>query len=260
MSESPEDGLLRLATYNIQAGIGSRHFRHLFTHSMRYLMPHRHARGNLERIAHIIEPYDFVAVQESDAGSFRTDYLHQTEYLAVRAGFPHASTLVTREIGNIACLTQGILSRIPWTHVVQHRLPASKHGRGAIETHLQLQGKEIVIVSTHLSLSKSSRMQQMRFLARLISDFPNVVLMGDLNCSMQSSEFEALLALSHLRPYEQQTPPATYPSWAPIKAIDHILVGGDIDVESLQSVPVKFSDHLPVAATLRIGKKSGTKT
>ena len=46
--------------------------------------------------------------------------------------------------------------------------------------------------------------------------------------------------------------PATFPSWRPTRAIDHILVSGSIEVERRWALSHPVSDHLPVAATIRL--------
>jgi endonuclease/exonuclease/phosphatase family metal-dependent hydrolase len=46
--------------------------------------------------------------------------------------------------------------------------------------------------------------------------------------------------------------PATFPSWRPTRAIDHILVSGSIEVERRWALAHPVSDHLPVAASIRL--------
>ena len=48
------------------------------------------------------------------------------------------------------------------------------------------------------------------------------------------------------------TPPPTFPSWAPKRAIDHILVSHTLEVEDLRTLPHLVSDHLPITATLKL--------
>jgi endonuclease/exonuclease/phosphatase family metal-dependent hydrolase len=43
---------------------------------------------------------------------------------------------------------------------------------------------------------------------------------------------------------------ATFPSWEPRRAIDHILVSSGIQVEKRWAFPGALSDHLPLAAEL----------
>ena len=242
---------LRVATYNIQAGIGSGRLSHVVTHSLRYLMPHSQSHSNLDRIADTIAPFDIVAVQEADAGSFRSRYIHQMDYIARHADFPYAHALITREVSDLACMTQGLLSRLPWSHLVEHRLPASRHGRVALECTFQIEGRRIAFIGTHLSLRKSSRMRQMRYLAQLAHQYPDIIIAGDMNCTPESQEMAHLMASTGLRMFEGHIP-HTFPSWNPQRRLDHVLVGGSLEITSLQALPVIGSDHLPVAADIRL--------
>jgi len=241
---------LRLASYNIQAGIGSHRLRHVLTHGYRYVVPHRDAAINLEHIAGLLKDFDIVALQEADAGSFRTRNIHQPQYIAEHADFPYWHCQITREMGNIARMTLGVLSRIPWQNITQHRLPASKHGRAALEIGLDVWGQRLTVIITHLSLGKASRMRQVHFLSELISRQPAAILMGDLNCDPDSHEFASLL--SHTRLQDFTARPLTFPSWKPVRALDHILATDDFALEKLRALPADYSDHLPVSAQLRL--------
>jgi len=239
---------LRIASFNMQAGIGSHLPHHMITHGWRYLLPHRHANANLEQIAEAITPFDIVGLQEADAGSFRTTYVHQQDYLAMRAGFNYSQSLITREINPIARITLGVLSRTPLDAIIKHRLPASRHGRGALESVCHWHGQPIAIITTHLSLRRSSRLEQMAYLANLISKHEAAIVLGDLNCEPHSPEFmqlldEADMQVSHL-------PPPTYPSWQPRRRIDHILTTKNLRISNLRVLPCLCSDHLPIAAEI----------
>ncbi len=240
---------LRLASYNIQAGIGSHRLHHVVTHGHRYIVPHRDAVANLERIAALLRDFDIVALQEADAGSFRTRNIHQIQYIAELADFPYWHCQITREMGNIARMTLGVLSRIPWQNITQHRLPASRHGRAALEINFEHPDPPLAVIITHLSLGKTSRMRQVQFLSGLINRHAAAILMGDLNCDPDSHEFAWLL--SHTRLQNFMARPATFPSWRPVKALDHILATSELILEDLRALPAGYSDHLPVAARLR---------
>ncbi|MFQ5581425.1 MAG: endonuclease/exonuclease/phosphatase family protein [Mariprofundaceae bacterium] len=235
----------------MQAGIGSRRPSHMLTHSMRYLLPHSHVHANLDSISAALAPFDIVALQEADAGSFRSHFIHQQEYIAMRAGFDYSHSLTTREIGPLACMTLGLLAKLPWTHVCEHRLPASRHGRAALEVGFQIKGQTIVVIATHLSLRKSSRVRQIRYLSSLINQHRSTIVMGDFNCAPGSREMEHLLNHTRLRSYDGEIP-RTFPSWQPRRRLDHILVSGDLILQSVQSLPMLCSDHLPVAGEIRL--------
>ena len=51
-------------------------------------------------------------------------------------------------------------------------------------------------------------------------------------------------------------PPAcavhTFPSWKPQRAIDHILVTGDLGCRDMRAVPAAASDHLALSIELEV--------
>ncbi len=239
---------LRLATFNIQVGIGSRKPRHLITHGWRYIMPHSQSLLNLDRIATLLAAYDIVAIQEADAGSFRTRYVNQAEYIAKKAGFPAWHSHIIGKTGRIARHTNSLLTRVPLTGIQHHCLPGSKHGRGLLETQIQINEKKVGIFITHLSLPRRNREQQIRHLIEKINQYDSVILMGDLNCEQGSREFMQLLRHTQLQ--KNPSSPASFPSWNPTRNLDHILVSKDLFLDELQALPHELSDHLPVSALL----------
>ncbi len=242
---------LKIASFNIQAGIGSYRPRHVITHGWRYLFPHKGSRENLNTIAKAIESFDIVALQEADAGSYRSHFIHQQDYLAMQAGFLYSRSLITREINPMACISMGMLSRHTIAYTCEHRLPGSRHGRGALEASISWQGKSIAVITTHLSLQQHSRMRQMRYLASLINRHHSAVLLGDFNCAPDSREM--LLLLNHTRLHLSPAPcPATFPSWQPRRRLDHILATGDLEINNLTTLPLLCSDHLPVCAEISL--------
>jgi endonuclease/exonuclease/phosphatase family metal-dependent hydrolase len=50
----------------------------------------------------------------------------------------------------------------------------------------------------------------------------------------------------------QTAAPYTFPSWKPRRAIDHILVSSGLEIEHLWTLPHPVSDHLPLAARVRL--------
>ncbi len=240
---------IRVISFNMQAGIGSHRRRHALTHGLRYVLPGRERKQTLAKIAELIAPFDLVGLQEVDAGSFRSRYAHQLEVLAEQAGFPFRHAMITRDMQPLARISLGALSRLPLLWLNAHRLPASRHGRGALEIGVRLDRTPVAVFVTHLSLSRRSRLQQLRFLARLVNRYPHAIVMGDLNCPPESLEFQLLLAHTRLR-----AAPAlpTYPSWAPRRAIDHILVTDSLRMDDYRVLHPMASDHRPVAATISL--------
>ncbi|MDX8391834.1 MAG: endonuclease/exonuclease/phosphatase family protein [Mariprofundaceae bacterium] len=248
MSDAFTGQTLRLASFNIQAGIGTRRMRHMLTYSFRYVLPHRQVVSNLERIAQQMRNFDIVGLQEADCGSFRSRQIKQAQYIAERAYFPYCHSQVTRDVGAIASIGLGLMSRFPCTYLKRHKLPASRHGRGLMEAVFQIENCDLAIFVTHLSLKQSSRSRQLRYIARQLKQHKNAILMGDMNCDPDSDEFHLLLADADM--HIPMAAPPTFPSWQPQRRIDHILGRGKARVVKLEVIPFIGSDHLPISAEI----------
>ena len=238
---------LRLLCFNIQAGSSVEKYRHYVTRSMQHVLPHPRKARNLNDIAKLATEYDLVALQEVDAGSLRTGFTNQVHYLAERGEFPYWSHQANRRLGRIAETSNGLLARMEPSGVIDHRLPGAA-GRGALEVRFGRAKDGLRVIIAHLSLSTRARRAQFEYLADVVGDHPHVVLMGDFNCTLESGECHPLFASSTL--CAPKEPPHTFPSWAPQRAIDHILMSSSLEQKSLETLPLYVSDHLPLATTV----------
>ncbi len=250
---SPSAGQrLRLLSYNIQAGIDTSQFRDYFTKGWRHVLPSRHRIHNLDRIAQVLRGYDLVGLQEVDAGSLRSGFLDMTEYLAQRAGYPYWYRQVNRDIGMIAQNSNGFLSRLAPTRVSKYRLPPG-NGRGAMVLEFG-EGEDALHVCTlHLALSRRHRRRQLDFIAERLRHAEHVVVMGDLNTSCDTTEFRHFVEHNGLR--EPGCSKPTFPSWRPVRRIDHILVSDSLQVLHARVLDYPLSDHLPVCVELLIPER-----
>ena len=239
---------IRVATFNLQAGVGSHAPQHLWAHGWRYLLPHPEQAHVLARAARFLAPYAIVGVQEADAGGMRTGGCDQLARLAELAGFPYRAAMTTRRIGKLAKITLGLLTRFPVLACTRHRLPGSRHGRGALRVVLDVHGEHWCVIVTHLSLSRRARRLQVAALAELVAP-QRTLLLGDLNCTPHSPEFRLLHQLTGLVPPASGAV-ATWPSWSPVRAIDHVLATPDLSIEGVCAVPTGASDHCLLAATI----------
>lgn len=241
---------LKLITYNIQVGIASGRYRHYLTHSWKHLLPHAESLANLERIARVIDGFDIVALQETDAGSFRSLFINQVEFLARRGRFPHWYCQTNRRLGKIARHSNGLLSRLLPSEIIEHKLPGLIPGRGVIEVHYGRGEDPLVLLLVHFGLGKRARLRQIAYVARLVNRYRHVVVMGDFNCRAQSEEMTLLLATTRLCKPVDELP--TFPSWRPHRNIDHILVTPSIQINNVQVLPHAVSDHLPIAVEVTL--------
>lgn len=241
---------LRLLSYNIQTGIATRRFHQYLTHSWKHLLPHGERVENLNRIAHMIHDYDVVGLQEVDAGSLRSGFINQTEYLAVRGGFPYWYDKTNRNLGKLAQHSIGMLSRFPTAEITEHKLPGLVPGRGALTVEFKTAGSPLILIILHLALGRRARKRQLGLVSELIDGYKHTVVMGDMNCQPDSEEMKWLLDNSQLVAPADKLP--TFPSWRPQKNIDHILVSPTLQIEDVRVLNYPLSDHLPISMTIRL--------
>jgi len=241
---------LRLLSYNIQIGAATKRMRHYVTQSWKHVLPHSAVFANLDHIANLIRGYDIVALQEVDAGSVRSRYINQLEYLARKAHFPYWYAQTTRNLGRFAQHSNGFLSRLQPRAVSEHRLPSKIPGRGLITVRYGSKGNPLHIMIVHLALGRRTRLKQIAYICELIATSEHVVLMGDFNCRLPGPEFDLLFSRTSLS--EPTTRLHTFPSWRPYRNIDHILVTPSLRAGKVKALNSTYSDHLPIALELEI--------
>jgi len=242
---------LQLLSCNILAGASVRRYREYVTQSWKQVLPLRGKLSNLDQFAKLLADFDLVGLQEADAGSLRSGFVNQTQYLAEAAGFDYWSHQPNRKIAQFAASSNGVLTRFKPNEVLDYPLPGRIPGRGALWVRFGRGKHRLVVVIAHLALGPAARRKQFDFIAELIGNEAHVILMGDLNSSVNSQELKSLLRCTDLVPPTQPSTP-TYPSWRPRRAIDHVLVSSRLQLERLWTLPHLVSDHLPLAATVRL--------
>lgn len=243
-TDRPGGHRLHLLSYNVQTGIPAQHYRNYLTNSWKHFLPHTSRWTNLDRVAHILTQFDLVGLQEIDAGSLRTGFVNQAEYLARRADFPFWQYQTNRKLGNLARHSNGFLSRYRPMETRQYKLPGLP-GRGALMVRFGQYTDSLAVFVVHLALGKRARLRQVAFLSGLINQYPYSVVMGDFNCDPGSLEMKTLLKATNLMLPEDRA--VTFPSWRPRRHLDHILVSPGLKVEKTYSPRLQYSDHLPVA-------------
>ena len=241
---------LSLLSANIQAGARTRSYSDYVTRPWSHVLPHRDKKANLDAVADMAAAIDVVGLQEADPGSLRSGFLNQTHYLAEKAGFPFWSHQPNRRMGGIASSANGLLSRIEPSEVLDYPLPSRIPGRGVLLARYGEGSDSLLVAIAHLSLSIKARMGQIAFLADLLAQYPHSVLMGDFNCEPDSDEMCSLYDRAGLQKPRERV--ATFPSWQPRRAIDHILVSQHIGIARRWAFPGAASDHLALAAELEL--------
>ena len=244
---------LRLLSYNIQVGIGAKRYRDYVTDSWKHVLPHAQIYNNLGRIAHAIRDFDIVALQEVDAGSLRSSFINQTEYLATHAGFPFWHHQMNRNLGKIAAHSNGLLSRYRPTQIHDHKLPGILPGRGVMVVRYGHHDNPLVLLIMHMALGKRARQRQFEYVTRIVNQYEHVVVMGDLNCQPDSREMQFLISATDL--CEPCHDLKTFPSWRPARTLDHILTSTSLDVHDVHVLQHLHSDHLPIAMEITLPAK-----
>jgi endonuclease/exonuclease/phosphatase family metal-dependent hydrolase len=220
------------------------------------------------RIARVIAQCDpdVVALQECDVRRRRTDGRDQVrdiaEELAMEFHFHPAVRLEEEEYGD------AILSWLPMRLVRAGRLPglASRPGlepRGALWVDVDLGGRTVQVINTHLGLSNRERIAQVEallgeeWLGKATERGP-CILCGDFNAMPGSPPYRRLLA--QLRDAQLavngKRPLRTWFSHYPIGRIDHVFLAGGLEVVSVEVPRTALirtaSDHLPLVAEIRL--------
>lgn len=220
------------------------------------------------RIAQIIDGHqpDIVALQELPGARFRPEVGGAAQDLArelAQLESAQGLTFMERERnGNV------VLSRFPMRLVRAGGLhPETRRRsvvpRGALWVEVELYGRTLQLINTHLGLTPPERASQVKVLLgpEWLGDpacrHP-VILCGDFNALPSSSVHKRLKeALSdeqeQLRLGHTQW---TFPSHYPLVRFDHLFVSPDLTVETVQIPQSKLtrvaSDHLPLLVKLRI--------
>lgn len=253
MSQPTDSGTpqkIRLLTFNIQAGTSTARYHHYVTHSWRQVLPHTQRVANLDAIAEFAAPFDMVALQEADTGSLRSGYINQTRYLASHAGMPFWCHQSNRRVGKVAYAGNGFLSRFEPTAVEEHRLPGVIPGRGTLVVRYGEGSEGLDVAVVHLALGKRARAQQLKYLSRRLDSGRNLVVLGDLNTEVGAPHVAEFCEVMGLRAPTRGL--ATYPSWQPQRAIDHILVSERLRSGVAEVFDLTFSDHCPVALEIEL--------
>jgi len=239
---------LRIVTYNVHRCIGM------------------DGMASVERIARVIARHhpDVVALQEVDIGRRRTGGLDQTELIARRLGMTgqfHPAMRFTDGAYGIA-----VMSRYPMQLVKADVLPRLKarmpyEPRAAIWVALDVDGTRVHVINVHLSLwEREQRIQADALLGPDWLGSPEcrgpVILCGDFNAAPGSAVYRRLgrrLLDTQLMP-AAATPQRTWFGRYPLSRIDHVFVGGHLDVSRIEvpgtTLDRVASDHLPLVVDL----------
>lgn len=241
---------LRIAVCNLQTGIGTTkgYWQYLLT-GHRYWFPH--GSRQIELAADFLRDaeIDIALLCEVEGGSRRSRWIDQVDLLAQRSGLVERLFFPTRIVGRSINQGNGIVSRWPLRYRFNRALPGYGEPRFLSEASLKANTAKLRLLVTHLSLEQTLREPQIHSIADALagSDEPTV-LGGDFNIS-QEAELD-LIQEGHLAKALSQ---ATFPSWRPRRALDHLFLSHHFEVHDVCTYDRwLFSDHLPLIVQLRI--------
>jgi endonuclease/exonuclease/phosphatase family metal-dependent hydrolase len=236
---------VKLLTWNIQAGIGTRRYRDYLFHAHRQVIHTPSKTLALRNIANEIARYDVVCLQEIDLGGRRAGYRSQVDAIAAQSGHAHIAVQQNRIVPGISRHGNAIFSRFPLAPVQDMKLPGRVAGRGCLVVDVDGPVR-LRVACLHLSLGAPAQQVQLAAIAGAVRDAAAWVAMGDFNCGADSATLTEFCALSGgaLPPLS----PMTFPSWQPRHDYDHIV--GSMPLAQYRAEPVQLSDHLPVSANV----------
>ncbi len=219
-------------------------------------------RLDVGRVAAVIAHFrpDIVALQELDVGRPRTGAVDQAHAIAARLGMHfhfHAALQVEEERYGDAILTAA-----PHRVVKAGPLPGlaalrALEPRGALWLELELGGRTLQVINTHLGLAPPEQRGQARALVgpewagAPEAQADPMILLGDFNVTPHGQAYRTLavgFADARLQAGVGRTP--TFPSRLPILAIDHVFMRGGVRAARVETfagpLARQASDHLPL--------------
>jgi endonuclease/exonuclease/phosphatase family metal-dependent hydrolase len=234
----------RIVTYNVHRCVGN---------------DRRLDVGRVAAVLSALNP-DIVALQELDVGRRRTGHVDQAHEIARRLEMSHhfhpAMTVEEERYGD------AILTSYPERLVKRAALPGyprmrGLEPRGALWVEVEIAGKPVQIINTHLGLVPREQQIQAHALAGPAwLEHPDctwpAILLGDFNATASSLVYRTLTG--RLQPArrlaKRKQPSSTFPSPLPVLRIDHHFVSPGIEVKDVfapfDPLCRVASDHLPL--------------
>ncbi|MGW0434033.1 endonuclease/exonuclease/phosphatase family protein [Micromonospora sp. NPDC003197] len=230
-------GPVRLVAYNIRMGFGL------------------DGRFDLTGLVDVIarQRPDVVVLSEVDRGWLLNGGHDTLELLARRLDLPYRFAPAADPVWGDAVLT-----RLPIRHSKSLALPrvGAPTGAQALAVTLDLAGREVVVVSTHLQPPPDDGpVVQARAVARFATEYAAgrpLVVAGDMNTEPGEPAFAEFTNAGLVDALAAARPLPTSPADRPGQQIDHVFVSAGILPSEAGAARSTASDHLPVAVTLAV--------
>lgn len=202
----PQDGTMRLATWNIHYGYDD------VWHT------------TLPEIAQAIEAsgVDAIAIQEVDAGRMTSYSADNAYYLSRRLGMQAAYLPTVEHLTGIALLYKGERAQVETA-----LLPSLQEQTGIVRVLLPAAGGEIEAHAIWLGLSAEDTLTQIQAALNFIGAGTRASFGGDFNSELDDPEIAAVLTAGFADPFQLlgiTHPPLTDPAISPTKRIDFVFV------------------------------------
>jgi endonuclease/exonuclease/phosphatase family metal-dependent hydrolase len=225
---------------------------------MSYNINHGISRGgklDIDAAAEVIRESgaQIVGLQEVDSRFVRSFFKDQTRELAEKLDmyyyFGENVSLLGAGYGN------AVLSKFPILSASNLQLDGRGEQRGVISAKIDIYGKEMNFLVTHLSLNRGTRNTQLQQIRRYIELLEEeVVLVGDFNSTPEAGEImyiDRILREAARELGEEDIYTFVMNDGTPV-CIDYIFVSSDVEVSDIYTTKSDASDHLPVVADIRI--------
>ena len=221
--------------------------------------------GRIADVLAGLEP-DIVALQELDVGRARTNHVDQARQIAERLEMAchfHPAMRVEQELYGDAILSAYPEKLIQTGPLPGHPRLSALEPRGALWLEVDVEGRAVQVINTHLGLvPREQRMQASYLAGPSWLEHPRCrgpkILLGDFNATGTSVVYRTLTAklepARSLAPTRQPT--ATFPSQLPVLRIDHVFVSPEIVVRDVfapyDALTRVASDHLPLVMDFEV--------
>jgi endonuclease/exonuclease/phosphatase family metal-dependent hydrolase len=222
---------------------------------------------SVDRIARVIEKAgpDIVALQELDSG-MKIQGEDQAAAIAKKLEMDFHFHAVCGKAPE--CFGNAVFSRYPMKVVRAENLPVLRNHplfepRGVLWVELDLHGRRVHILNTHLSLWGPEQQIQIEKLLgpQLLASealAKEVILCGDFNMTPGSKHYQKITR--HFRepvfPQNATLSRNTWTSQWPMRRLDHILVRGGLEANAVALPKTRLetyaSDHLPIAVDFEL--------
>jgi endonuclease/exonuclease/phosphatase family metal-dependent hydrolase len=228
---------------NLQAGAGTtKGYWHYAATFWRYFLPHTHKTVRATAACIRDAGVDVMGFAEIQGEAWSSGFEDQVRLVKDATELGESEFAPTIDVKHVKIGGNAVVSRYPIEARRRVELPGN-YPRSALLTEIRVDDVTVTVVTTHLALARRARGKQLVALAELIMeiDGPTVVV-GDFNTADETE-----IGILEYSGVDHAGRVATYPSWKPDRAIDHVFAKG-VEVKSVRAADWDVSDHRPIVA------------